>query len=226
MEQVQKLVTLPRYSFELRVERDDDLARIYYQDFLENVGGDCEVTVVTTFSKTSLYIIGDHAAKAFTISQLRKMRKSELADICQIVCNHYIDEDSYTKEGLIYEIYNITLAYYYKKLWEEGYSDRVPYKEAFGYIQGDYARFITIGDCARWVTLKYMENLLFNQPIYARLIVVDNLTDEEEEVFLHESLADGYEWNKEAVLSGLGKIDAPWTEYALKYCRENLEEYY
>ena len=77
-----------------------------------------------------------------------------------------------------------------------------------------------------WVTDKYMENLIFNQPLYARLTVTDNLTDKEEEIDLTEFLDCVYNWNKEKVLDHLREYRSDWWLYAVEYCEENLKDYY
>ena len=225
MQTIQKTITLPLYSFFLDVSRDDELSRMYYQDFIENAGGDTEVTQLDSYRRITLYIIGDHEKKAFSESFLNRCKKSELVELYHL-CFDSSECEHYTKKQMIDELQDVTLADYYKQLWEENKTEEIPYNRASGYCQGDVVHFVTIGDGLEWVTDEYMENLIFNQPLYARLTVVDNLTDKEEEIDLTEFLDCVYNWNKGKVLDHLREYRSDWWLYAVGYCEEHLRDYY
>lgn len=64
------------------------------------------------------------------------------------------------------------------------------------------------------------------QPLYARLTVTDNLTDELEEVELTEFLDCFYKWDKEKIIDHLREYRSDWWLYAVEYCEEHLKDYY
>ena len=56
---IEKTVTMPRFSFDVQCFRDNDLSQSWYDDFIDNAGGDCPVLRL----KDDFYIVGDYKKK-------------------------------------------------------------------------------------------------------------------------------------------------------------------
>ena len=85
-----------------------------------------------------------------------------------------------------------------------------------GYCQGDYVEVIVLDGYD--ITTESLENLLFSQPIYARLVVNDD------EYYIDEQLKDCYTWDKEEVLEVIRRIlpDSDKKDYVLSWCEDNI----
>ena len=70
----------------------------------------------------------------------------------------------------------------------------------YGNVQGEQTHVIVSDDVPEYVTKGYIENILYNQPIYARITITDP-DGEEDEIYLNDYMDDEYDWDKDDVIS-------------------------
>ena len=89
-----------------------------------------------------------------------------------------------------------------------------------GYSQGDYANvLVSVEDFPEPddAFKQCIENLIWNQPVYARLEV------DGEDYYLMENQPDAYEWDRDKIKVAIDGLDIP--ESAKEWAKDNLPEY-
>ena len=223
------------YTFDLVIDRDHDLAQMYYDEFLAE-------TNAVKFSDNhglNMLILGDTEQLAFTKTFLNKSKKADLIELANLVFDnfYYYDNDT-TKAELIEELADTTMVSYIQALVNE-YGiwrgcDELDSMVDFisrGYSQGDAVKVIILNDkqgSYDWIDSEYVDNVLWDSPIYARLNITDNITGESEEIYLDEYLDGIYSYDKDELLAAIKdsslKQDEAF-EHIIEYLEQELPEY-
>lgn len=212
---IEKSVNMPRFSFDVSCFRDCDLSRWWYDDFINNAGGDCPVLRL----KDDFYVVGDYELPYFKKSTLSKMKKSELVELADDFLNYdywQCDYSELKKDDIIADLLGFTIGDYFRhNVSESRWHDRDYTFIARGYSQGDAVQVALLPDAPKWVTCDYIENLIFNAPVVCRATVTDNATGEEYDFYLEEYLSDNYDYKEAELLEGMKKeAELDFPEYA------------
>lgn len=212
---IEKTVNMARFSFYVSCFRDSDLSRWWYDDFINNAGGDCPVLRLGD----DFYIVGDYEKPYFKKSELNKTKKADLVELADSFLNYdywRCDYSELNKADIVADLLGVTFGDYYRRNVSEcRWHDRNYTFIARGYSQGDAVQVALLPDAPKWVTCEYIENLIFNAPIVCRATVTDNASGEEYEFHLEEYLSDCYEYEESELLEGLRKeAESVFPDYA------------
>lgn len=205
-------------NIELTVSYDYDLARMYFNDFLDGAdGNNCE-RINLGQRDNDIFLLGDSSKPNFKKSHLAKMSKSNLfkmANDYDLISSYY--EAHYTKSQLIDDLLNVDIKKHYEYLASQYSWNSITdhfkhdYYVSRGYSQGDAVIIVSINEP---VSHGYINNLFWDCPISIYLSVNDN--DE----LGHVLLNDCYEYDQDKVAENVKKLDL--TEYAKTWIIDNL----
>lgn len=200
METIKKEVPMPRYELETNIFFDSDLSRMYFEDFIDNAGGDCEVLTLTGRDGVDFIVCGEDLEKPhFKKSHLTKMSKAELLELADFIFNYsyWCDYSEHTKAELINELKSVSVADYCKAHYEQTrWHDLERDFTIYGYSQGD-AVAVKLVDAPKWVNKDYLTHLFYDSPLFCRVTITDNLTGDEIELYLDENLEDLYNYDED-----------------------------
>ena len=160
----------------------------------------------------------------FTANELKKKNKDALQDILSELG---IDFDAeYSKTDLIDELKNLSNLEYYKKLSEECSYNQLDYTFiGTGYSQGQEFKVMLVGKVESYITAKYLENIVYNSPVYINVTV--NLNGEQlEEINAYD--CDGFDeyeyYDKDAIIALYNKhtADEEYNALLLAYLESHL----
>jgi hypothetical protein len=212
-------------EIELKVVYDYDLARMYFDDFLKNACGVEPVLQLDLGGRDNYaYIVGDISKPYYKKSQLAKMKKAELVELCEVLIGDYsfVGED-YTKAQLIDEMMGITIEDYYKKINEHyfysEFHDKITHNwyTSRGYSQGDARTIIKVDGEMTESWKQYIDHTLWDSPIYFKLTVDGEEIDD-------NYLDDIYEYDKDVVAKKI-QDDADLSDYVKEWVIDNLPDY-
>lgn len=197
----------------LDVYYDSDLAGIYFNEFSENadridLGG----------RDNYLYLIGDSSAPFFKKSQLTKMKRAELLELCdQYDLGIYDDE---TKSVMISDLLTVTIKQHYQYLASQyswhGIREYIPHDWYIsrGYCQGDAVLIVSISEP---IDKEYLDHIFWDAPVSVRAEIND--VDYYEDSFLD----DEYKYDKDAVILKVQALEI--SDYAKNWIIEHLPEH-
>ena len=199
---------------------DVDLASIYFQDFVKQ-----EATRLDMGRNSAMFLIGDSDASHYKRSQLKRMSKQSLYDLCinfeLLGWSDFLN--AYVKDELIDELLSISKKRFYELLikvysWHEvGSHITDDYYISRGYSQGDAVYIVSLDEPLTDRRKQYLNQLFWDCPISMRAEV--NGVDYYEDSFLN----DLYEWDLKAIEDNIKKM--PISDYAKGFLIENLPEY-
>lgn len=155
------MIAQTNFSLDFRIAYSSSASLFEMQSFKEN--NDCLILG----SQIDYIVVGDLDKPAFKISHLQKMSKSELeAKIQNLGLPLYIS----TKAELISELMDMDKRGYYSALYENTQWHSLPHDfVCTGYSQGDVAKVLVTDQGFEYITEKYMQNLLFDNPIHGQI---------------------------------------------------------
>lgn len=139
----------------------------------------------------------------FKISHLRKMKKADLFELCEKLDDYGLyDIEDETKETLIDRLKSISNEDYYNKHYENESYNNLDYDfSVSGYSQGDLFKVKLIGKVESYINSDYLQNLVYDTPIYCTVSVFLN---GEELEFLPLWECDGFNeydyWDKDKAI--------------------------
>lgn len=205
-------------NIELSVGYDRDLASMYYEYFAT------ENTRLEFARDSSVFLLGDVTKPYYKKSELTRMKKADLIDIFDnFDLGYYNDELSkMDKIDLIDCVIgeNITIKKYYEYLISQyswnSISEHInhSYYISHGYSQGDAIYIISIDEELTDGYKKYIDNILWDCPVYISL-TIDDVEYKDDEL-----LNDMYEYDKNSVIEKVKLLDI--TEHAKEWIADNL----
>lgn len=167
---------------------DTDLSRLYYDDMFDTIWFNNRNSIVID---KDLGVSGNsNFFKACEVVDFTVKKKINIVPLLNEYGDYFYDWNDYTKEEAIEELKNIN-GKYVQELIQKGYAKPKEGYQSFvsrGYGQGDYAFVI----CKNSMTSEYVNHLLWDAPVYARVSIGDSA-----EYFYAECCDDEYEWDKE-----------------------------
>ena len=239
------------YTFDVRVWYDSFMAQVRLDEFLANSNGDCEVTV---YDDGAFMIVGDPYKRYFTEEFVEGLTKNEVVDFYEkhipyenvdlrdmmneIDDIDYSDIDELDKYlSNLKDFYNelsdarkmlkeLTLDEAVDHFIEQGERREIDYDyTVYGSSQGEQTRVIVSDNVPEYVTKEFIENILYKQPIYAKLTITDP-DGEEDEIYLDEYMDNEYEWDKDDVISEFKELyDGELKDKILEFLEEELPNY-
>lgn len=182
-------------NLENTVRRDSDLSRIYYEEFIENLGDD--LFRGGHNGELDYWVIGDLDKPAHTWKELRGMTKDDLIDLCYDYDIGWYDMSSTTKKEIIENLREVSIGNAMKmrvrnKTWRE--LDEYTFI-ARGYCQGDAIKVLILDKKDYgWVTETKVENACFGTPVGGSITIEDVNGNELEEVYIDELVEDAYQY--------------------------------
>lgn len=207
-----------------------DLASIYFEDFISGASGDHVSKIGEGF-----YIIFDNYRETlkpyYKEWQLKKLRKSDLCDLCDLHNCFYYDDS--TKAEMIEDLLQVDCYDYYKDYfnntqWRDLESDYY----LSGYSPSDAVKIVIIGDEAKgFYSREYLHNLFYDAPIDGSFEVTLSSGDVIELTPSHY-LTDSYEYDKQAVILAVcqeinecHRNNLEIKPFIIRYLEENLPDY-
>jgi hypothetical protein len=203
-------------AIEVSVFYDQDLSSIYYKEFEQ------ENTRLSFGRDSSLFLLGNVDAPAYSKTELNKMRKCALValdDFHELLCPY--DYSDYTRAELIAELKKVTIKMYYERLvkmytWHEIKNHfEHDFYISHGYSQGDAAYIISVDEALTPALREHVNHILWDCPISYYLTVNGESVDE-----LMESSGE-YEYDVDALRDGVKKYEG-LSEYAKTWICDNL----
>ena len=228
---ITKQVEVNRFEFEHSLHFSIDLARIYFDEFInqDNVHFEHE-----TYYKNALIVIGDLDSNYTAKSAYNKMKKSELIDLYNMINpNQYLDEDTlYTKVDIIDFVSHITKLDYVLAV-REHLNSRDFYRESVdyairGYSQDDYCDVIELGTDSLY-TRQDLHNLLYDAPVSGAIMIHDNLENKTYELYVDEYIKNTYEYDKDELIESITNCqynkEQEYYNALIEWLGENLPEH-
>lgn len=239
------------YTFDVRVFYDSYIAKSDLEEFLDNTSGNCEVT---TYNDLEYILVGDSSKKYFTEEFVEGLTKDEVVDFYEkhipyenVDLRDMMDEIDDIEFSDIGELdkYLSNLKDFYNELSDarerlkeltlddavyhfidQDEKSEIDYDyTVYGNSRGEQARVIVSDNVPEYVTKEFIENILYKQPIYARLTITDP-DGEEDEIYLNEYMDDEYEWDKDKVISEFKELyDGELKDKILEFLEEELPDY-
>ena len=149
----------------------------------------------------------------YKVSQLRKMRKGQLQDLCDLY--NFTWYDDYTKADLIDSLMDVTHDLYFETYFKE--TSWRELDESFvirGNSQSDYIKVLNYkhNDFCE----EYLTNVFFNTPVSATFESGDDIID------LNDYNDCVYNWDKDSVLNNIKKFKEDFSEEEIAFLEENL----
>lgn len=239
------------YTFEVDVSYDSHGAQLELDDFKDNASGECEVTV---YNDWEYILVGDPYKRYFKEEFVEGLSKYDVVDLyekhipyegvdLQYMLNEIDDIDYSEIDKLdkylsnLEDFYNelsdarkrlkeLTLDEAVEHFIEQGERSEIDYDyTVYGNSRDEEARVIVSDNVPEYVTKEYIENILYKQPIYAKLTITDP-DGEEDEIYLSEYMDDVYEWDKDKVISEFKELyDGELKDKILEFLEEELPDY-
>ena len=204
-------------SIDISVLYDIDLTQIRFDDFCNEY----TTTRIRFTQDSDIFLIGDATKSFYTISQLNKMKKSELIELddkYQLLCPYNYDDT--TKAELIEELQSVSIKTHYEYLTEHYNWNNIrdnfahDYYISQGYSQGDAIYVIKLDEIFTQQYEKYIDHIFWDNQIDINIEVngVEYSND--------ELLDDCYVYDKTDVITKLNQLDI--SDYAKQWIAENL----
>lgn len=211
-------------TFNHNISLDGGLAQMYFEDF---TSGDAGFEVQTFGNRQTDFMVvyddGLKHAKHYKPSQVNKLKKADLTDLCDGLGISYYDED--TRADLIGYLLRLDNEDYYAAYYDNStFYDLDCDLDITGYSQGDRVKIILVGNEVQSLTDEGMTNLFFDCPISGSIAVYIN-GDHVNELYVSEFLPSAYDyWDKadfiECVSDYIGQFD--YGPLLLEYLADNL----
>lgn len=203
------------YEFEHNINYSDDLASIYYDEFINGGDGYTKQQLGTSSNGAYLIIYGDDVSPDdahYNKSKLKKLNKAQLIDEAQAFELWHVDDDM-TKQEIIDALINCNYSHadYYADRYKRFihgdlyYSDLAYDLEVAGYSQGDAIKVKFVGDVPDFLkNPDYIQNIYFDAPVTGVIEVYKN-GEWFHEIYSYEMLSElnGYTWDKDLFIENM-----------------------
>ena len=192
---------------------DSDVAQMEYDQLF-----DFYDSRIIRLDESYMVILPDGVDKYnahYTVSQLRKMRKLQLQELCDLY--NYTWHDYYTKADLIDSLIDVSHNLYFETYYQEtSWRDLDESFVVRGHCQGDYIKVLNYkhNDFCE----EYLTNVFFNTPVSATFESGDDIID------LNVYNDCVYSWDKDSVLNNIKKFKEDFTEEEIAFLEENLPD--
>lgn len=213
-------------TFEHNISYDEDLASIYYNDFIKGYTG---VTVQSFGNKQTDYLVvyGDNVSmddNYYDAEYLESLSNDELIELLDDISNYYYDADD--REDMLDQLSNLSISYYY-----ENHFDNVNWYNldsdfsVTGYSQGDNIKVKLLGNAGDYYNEDSLTHLFYDCPISGSVNVYSN-GELIAELFADEMLDDSYNWDKVQFINNVSNATLNKGYHALlnRWLLDNLKE--
>ena len=183
-------------TFEHNISYNNDLASIYYNDFIKGYTG---VTVQSFGNRQTDYLViyGDNVKMTddyYDINYLESLSNDELIELLDSLEIYDYDIDS--RDNMLSELDNITNETYYQKHFESvNWYNLDSDFNIVGYSQGDNIKVKLVGNAGEYYDEDSLTHLFYDSPISGIVNVYSN-GELIEELFADEYLENYYNWDK------------------------------
>lgn len=199
---------------------DVDLAQIYFKDFFEH-----EATRLDWGRDCVMYLVGDSTKPQYTRSQLRKLGKEALFELCQFHELLYWDvkASEVTRSELEADLLNVSIEQHYKQLTREyGWHELANHIQhdfyvSRGYSQGEAVYIVSLDESLTNEHRKHFDRLLWDCPVSIRAEIGDK------EFYEDSFMNDPYEWDVDEVKEKIKAL--PISDYAKGFLMDSLPDY-
>lgn len=220
-------------KFDLCVRYDNDLSRIYFEDF------EAQNDVLLLGKRKTDYCVIFHGGSAdkpyFKKSRLVRKSKEELCGLAfglGLITGY---SWHYKKADVIDLLMSVTNKNFYEWHYDEEYwYDLDQDFTIHGYSQSDYVAVKQVGSKKAFLSEDYLKQVFFDCPIVARLEIYqleccEFMQDSEEElieeIYLDEYLASIYEYDKDTLIANFEqKYQGEYKEKIAEFLRDNLPD--
>lgn len=220
-------------KFDLSVRYDNDLSRIYFDDFV------AQTDVLLLGKRQTDYCVIFHDGSAdkpyFKKSHLVRKSKEELCGLAfglGLITGY---SWHYKKADVIDLLMSVTNKNFYEWHYDEEYwYDLDQDFTIHGYSQSDYVAVKQVGSKKAFLSEDYLKQVFFDCPIVARLEIYqleccEFMQDSEEElieeIYLDEYLASIYEYDKDTLIANFEqKYQGEYKEKIAEFLRDNLPD--
>lgn len=219
-------------TFEHNISYDNDLASIYYNDFIRGYTG----INVQTFGKRQtdyLVIYGDNVKMTdnyFDINYLESLSNEELIELLDSIQLYNYDEED--KEDMIYQLQQIDNEDYYTRHFDSVSWHDLEYDfNIIGYSQGDNIKVKMLGNANEYYNENGLTHLFFDSPITGLVNVYSN-GELIEELLADEMLENYYHWDKVQFINNVSNATlkkgyhALLNQWLIDNLKDNLEYSY
>lgn len=215
---------LQHISFSQNICLDGALASMYFDEFIDNASGCHDVQKFDDY----LVIYGSNAKKTdkyFKKSQLTKMRKPELIDLCNMLDVWYWDSD--TKSEIIDELMRVDNEDYYKAHYQATDYHDLDYDFSFsGYRQRDNYKVKTVGKVEPWLDSDYLTHIFYDAPLTGTIEVTINGVVVND-ISICEFMDDEYAcWDKSTFIEKCAKYvsNLDYKDLLIEFLKDELRE--
>lgn len=181
-------------TFSHNICYDTSLAQMYFDDFQAGYTG-FDTQMFGSRQTDYMIVYSDDVKKTdkyFTVSQLKRMRKGELLELCEQLEIHTYDCDK--KADLIDYLTSVDYEDFYKSHYlYNNFYDLDCDLDITGYSQGDRVKIKLIGQEAQSLTDEGMTNLFYDTPISGNIDVYIN-GELVNEIYADEMLPSSYDY--------------------------------
>ena len=209
-------------EFSQNIGQDGRLARMYFEEFIENASGCHEVQYFDNY----LVIYGSDSKKEdkhFKKYKLTRERRQELIDLCDMLEIDYWDDA--TKGDLIEELMLVTHEDYYKAHYENTRFYDLDSDFSFtGYSQGDRYQVKTVGKVESWLTSDYLTHVFYDAPLTGTVEVSIN-GEVVNEIPIYEFMDDEYAyWDKDEFIAKCADYvkDLDYKDLLIEFLEDDL----
>ena len=175
---------------------------------------------------SAVFLVGDSARSYYTRSQLKKLSKQAIYDLCMDyeLLGYSVSLDDYKRSEYEADLLGVTIEQHYRYLiannsWH-GLQTAIThdYYISRGYSQGDAVYIISLDEPITKAMRDYIDHILWDSPITVRVRVEDKIASHEfdTEYFLD----DPYKWDVDDIKNKIKVL--PVCNYAKQYLIENL----
>ena len=183
-------------TFEHNISYDNDLATIYYNDFIKGYTG---INVQSFGKRQTDYIViyGDNVKMTdnyFDINYLESLSSEELIELLDSIQLYNYDEED--KDDMIYQLQQIDNEDFYSRHFDSvGWHDLEYDFNIVGYSQGDNIKVKMLGNASEYYNENGLTHLFYDSPITGLVSVYSN-GELIEELLADEMLENYYNWDK------------------------------
>ena len=215
-------------KFDLSVRYDNDLSRIYFEEFTT------QNDVLLLGKRQTDYCVIFHCGSAdkpsFKKSHLLRKSKEELCGLAFGLGLITSYSWHYKKTDVVEILMSVTNRNFYE--WHYDVEDWQDLEHDFvinGYSQSDYVAVKQVGSEKAFFSEDYLKQVFFDCPIATRLDIYQIEGCEQElieEIYLDEYLTSVYEYDKDTLIANFEKThQGEYKEKIAGFLRDNLPEY-
>lgn len=221
-------------KFDLSVRYDNDLSRIYFEDFVAQ--NDVLLLGKRQADYCVIFYDGTVDKPYFKKSHLVRKSKEELCSLAFDLGLITGYSWHYKKADVIEILMSVTNKNFYEWHYDAEYwHDLEQDFTIYGYSQSDYVAVKEVGSKKSFFPRDYLQQVFFDCPIAARLEIYqiecgefmqDSKEELIEEIYLDEYLTSIYEYDKDTLIANFEKrYKGEYKAKIAEFLRDNLPEY-